>query len=104
LGNWAGVSNAGVAPALLRTSTTLSTCARSSPPLLQGFCTSLNWASNILIGATFPVMLSALGIAGSYLVFAAFCAFGAWFLAGRMVETKRQPVERIRAMMLGPKA
>ncbi len=68
---------------------------------LQAFCTSLNWSSNILIGATFPVMLSSLGIGGTYLVYAAFCAFSAAFMARRMVETNQLPVEHIRALLMG---
>ncbi|EFN59043.1 hypothetical protein CHLNCDRAFT_137750 [Chlorella variabilis] len=67
----------------------------------QAFCTSLNWSSNILIGATFPLMLSTLGIAGSYLVYAALCAFSAAFMARRMVETNQLPVEHIRALLMG---
>jgi hypothetical protein len=37
------------------------------PPasLLQAFCTSLNWGSNLVVGATFPAMLASLGIAGA---------------------------------------
>lgn len=31
---------------------------------LQAFCTSLNWASNLLVSATFPMLLVGLGIAG----------------------------------------
>lgn len=31
---------------------------------LQAFCTSLNWASNLLVSATFPMLLAGLGIAG----------------------------------------
>lgn len=67
----------------------------------QAFCTSLNWASNILIGAAFPLMLRALGIAGAYLVFATACAGAAAFFARRMVETRNRTVEAIRAELVG---
>lgn len=67
----------------------------------QAFCTSLNWSSNILIGACFPVMLSTLGIAGSYLVFAALCAASALFFHRNMVETKGQTVEAIHVLLVG---
>ncbi|KAL4859569.1 Plastidic glucose transporter 4 [Chlorella vulgaris] len=67
----------------------------------QAFCTSLNWSSNILIGACFPVMLSTLGIAGSYLVFAALCASSALFFHRHMVETKGQTVEAIHVLLVG---
>lgn len=113
-------------------------------PLAQAFCTALNWASNLLVSSTFPMMLAALGIAGtpllarcrevplhglapavvllaggsvelkraaflcpapwlagSYLFYAALNAVAAAFLARRMVETKQQPVERIRALLMG---
>lgn len=67
----------------------------------QAFCTSLNWASNLLVSATFPMLLVGLGIAGSYCVYAALNAVAALFLSKRMVETKQQPVERIRALLMG---
>jgi hypothetical protein len=82
----------------------LETCSPrvSAPPVpLQAFCTSLNWSSNILIGACFPVMLSTLGIAGSYLVFAALCAASALFFHRNMVETKGQTVEAIHVLLVG---
>lgn len=40
-------------------------------------------------------------LAGSYCVYAALNAVAALFLAKRMVETKQQPVERIRALLMG---
>jgi hypothetical protein len=67
----------------------------------QAFCTCLNWTSNLLVSATFPMLLAALGIAGSYCVYAVLNALAALFLAKRMVETKQQPVERIRALLMG---
>ena len=39
--------------------------------------------------------------AGSYCVYAALNAIVGLFLAKRMVETKQQPVERIRALLMG---
>ena len=36
-----------------------------APTHPQAFCTSLNWAGNLLVSATFPAMLAALGIAGA---------------------------------------
>ena len=35
------------------------------PPVPQAFCTSLNWGSNLAVGATVPAMLATLGIAGA---------------------------------------
>ena len=33
-------------------------------------CTSLNWASNLVVGLTFPAMLAGLHLGGAYLVYA----------------------------------
>ncbi|PSC75287.1 plastidic glucose transporter 4-like isoform [Micractinium conductrix] len=67
----------------------------------QALCTALNWSGNLLVSATFPAVLAVLGISGSYLVYAALNA-GAWmFMFRYMVETKQQPVERIRALLVG---
>ena len=33
-------------------------------------CTSLNWASNLIVGLTFPAMLAGLHLGGAYLVYA----------------------------------
>ncbi len=46
-------------------------------------------------------MLSSLGVGGTYLVYAALCAFSAAFMARRMVETNQLPVEHIRALLMG---
>ena len=45
--------------------------------------------------------LHCLSRAGSYLVYAVLNAAAAIFMAGHMVETKRQSVESIRALMMG---
>lgn len=37
---------------------------------LQSLCTCLNWTSNLAVGLSFPGMLRALGIPGSYAVYA----------------------------------
>ena len=36
-------------------------------------CTSLNWASNLIVGLTFPAMLAGLHLGGAYLVYAVSC-------------------------------
>eukprot|EP00887_Chlorella_sp_A99_P005345 scaffold1.g5345.t1 len=63
----------------------------------QAFCTSLNWAGTLAVGLSFPAMVSALGIAPSYLAYAALNAGGAAFVASRMVETKRKSLAQIQA-------
>jgi hypothetical protein len=45
--------------------------------------------------------LHCLSRAGSYLVYAVLNAAAAIFMAGHMVETKRQSVESIRELMMG---
>ncbi|KAL4430702.1 hypothetical protein ABPG75_005958 [Micractinium tetrahymenae] len=67
----------------------------------QAFCTSLNWLSNLVVGSTFPALLAALGIAGSYLVYAVLNVAAFLFLEARMVETKRRSADSIRAQLLG---
>mmetsp|Transcript_739 Transcript_739/g.2239 ORF Transcript_739/g.2239 Transcript_739/m.2239 type:complete len:477 (-) Transcript_739:334-1764(-) len=63
-------------------------------------CTSLNWVANLGVGLSFPIMLSTLGIGGSYLVYAllnfgctAFCIF-------LMIETKQQSLTFIRESLV----
>lgn len=42
-----------------------------------------------------------MGISGSYAVYCALNASGAWFLRRRMVETKQRRLEDIRAELVG---
>ena len=53
----------------------------------------------LLVGLTFPAELRALGIGGSYALFALLCAASAWFMHALMVETKGQPLERVRTLL-----
>ena len=61
-------------------------CA-GSMSALQALCTCLNWVSNLVVGLSFPAMLHALNIAGSYAVYAV--SYSCWgstsgtFAAGR---------------------
>lgn len=60
----------------------------------------LGWAPALQVGLSFPIMLSTLGIGGSYLVYAllnfgctAFCIF-------LMIETKQQSLTFIRESLV----
>ncbi|CAL5223439.1 g5955 [Coccomyxa viridis] len=63
-------------------------------------CTSLNWASNLVVGLTFPAMLAGLHLGGAYLVYAVIngaAVVFAWFV---MVETKKRSLAQIQAQLL----
>jgi len=57
--------------------------------------TSLNWACNVLIAQLFPLVVRAVGVAPTYLVFAAVNVCAAAFGALLMVETSRRPLHTI---------
>ena len=69
------------------------------PPAIKGpaqaVCTALNWAGNLVVGATFPAMLHLLGLGGSYLVYALLCAGSAYFCYKYMVETKKRSLRDV---------
>ena len=67
----------------------------------QAFCTSLNWASNLAVGLTFPAMLRALGIAGSYAVYCGLNLVGAALMQWKMVETKQRSLDEIQEELVG---
>ena len=61
----------------------------------QALCTALNWGGNLVVGATFPAMLSALGLGQSYLVYAVACSGAAVFCQRLMIETKQKSLAAV---------
>ncbi len=53
------------------------------------------WFANFLVGLLFPVMLSSIGLAGSFYIFAACCVFGLFFVHARVPETKGVQLEDV---------
>ncbi|MCP0888070.1 sugar porter family MFS transporter [Ligilactobacillus sp. WILCCON 0076] len=53
------------------------------------------WFANFLVGLFFPVMLSSLGLANSFYIFAACCILGIFFVHARIPETKGIKLEEI---------
>jgi hypothetical protein len=78
-------------------------CRATLPrPWPQAACTSLNWLSNLAVGLAFAPLLRALGLPGTYALFACTNAGAAAFIASRVVETKRQSLEQIQALLVPP--
>jgi len=60
-----------------------------------------NWGSNFLVALTFPVLLAALGGAGSFWLFAALGIVAWIFVYFRVPETKNRTLEEIEASFRG---
>ena len=60
-------------------------------------CSATNWAANMLVSLTFPTMLSAMGLANSFLFYAAICAICIWFTHTQFMETRGKSLEDIEA-------
>ncbi|MCF6161809.1 MULTISPECIES: sugar porter family MFS transporter [Furfurilactobacillus] len=60
-------------------------------------CAATNWAANMLVSLTFPTMLSAMGLANSFLFYAAICAICIWFTHTKFMETRGKSLEDIEA-------
>ena len=65
-------------------------------------CTCLNWVANLLVGLSFPAMLSGLGLGGAYLIYAAFNVGAVVFVGKLLVETKQQSLAQIQQRLLLP--
>ena len=60
-----------------------------------------NWGSNFLVALTFPVLLGALGGAGSFWLFAVLGIVACIFVYFRVPETKNRTLEEIEASFRG---
>lgn len=62
--------------------------------------TSINWVATFLVGLSFPIMLRALKVGGSYLVYAVLNVLAFVFCWFYMVETKQQSLAHIQKLLL----
>ena len=67
---------------------------------VSSIATALNWAANLAVGMSFPVMIASLGIGGSYLIYGLINVACMLFCLLLMVETKRRPIHEIEDMLL----
>lgn len=66
----------------------------------QAACTSLSWVANLMVGLSFPAMLSGLGIGGAYLFYVALNVAAVAFVATYMVETKQRSLANIKKELI----
>eukprot|EP01026_Neomeris_dumetosa_P044342 TRINITY_DN3730_c0_g1_i12.p7 TRINITY_DN3730_c0_g1~~TRINITY_DN3730_c0_g1_i12.p7 ORF type:complete len:102 (-),score=15.52 TRINITY_DN3730_c0_g1_i12:1016-1285(-) len=62
--------------------------------------TCMNWMFSIVIIASFPLLLGAIGTSGSYGIYAIFNVVSFVYLVFFMVETKQIPIEEIEKKLL----
>ena len=53
------------------------------------------WMTNFFIGFLFPIAISAIGLSGTFLVFAVIGVFSIWFMNKYLPETKGYTLEQI---------
>lgn len=61
----------------------------------MGVCVFALWVINFLIGLFFPVLVSQIGISGTFFIFVALGAAGLVFLKVYMPETKGKSLEEL---------
>ena len=62
-------------------------------------CTALNYLANTIVGATFLPMISAVGLKGTYALYAAMCVGGYAFVDRLVFETKGLKLEEVEELM-----
>jgi len=60
----------------------------------MSFATAAHWVANVVVGLTFPFMVSGIGVGGTYLLYAGVNLAGAAFACFHMVESKRKTLQR----------
>ncbi|XP_040376595.1 monosaccharide-sensing protein 2-like [Oryza brachyantha] len=74
-------------------------CAEIFPTRVRGLCIAICslafWLADIAVTYSLPVMLSSLGLAGVFAIYAAVCCVALAFVALRVPETKGLPLEVI---------
>uniref|UniRef100_A0A0D9VN42 Major facilitator superfamily (MFS) profile domain-containing protein n=1 Tax=Leersia perrieri TaxID=77586 RepID=A0A0D9VN42_9ORYZ len=74
-------------------------CAEIFPTRVRGLCIAIcslaYWLADIAVTYTLPIMLSSLGLAGVFAIYAAVCCVALVFVALRVPETKGLPLEVI---------
>lgn len=54
------------------------------------------WASNFAITMTFPILLTGIGLAGAYGIYAGFAALSVWFVLAKVHETRGLELEQMQ--------
>lgn len=67
----------------------------------QALGTGLSWVGNVLVGTTFPAMVRAFGLGGSYGFYSIACFAATVYCARLMVETKRRRLAVVHAQLMG---
>ena len=62
-----------------------------------GLAAASNWLGNLLVGSTFPILLSKAGVTGSYGLYAVLNVVCFLFVRSRVVETAGRPLAEARA-------
>lgn len=74
-------------------------CAEIFPTSVRGVCIAICaltfWAGDIIVTYTLPVMLTAIGLAGVFGIYAVVCVFAFIFVFLKVPETKGMPLEVI---------
>ncbi|WP_370453170.1 sugar porter family MFS transporter [Oceanobacillus sp. CFH 90083] len=65
--------------------------------LTMGISVFCLWMTNFFIGFLFPIAISAIGLSGTFLVFAVIGVFSIWFMNKYLPETKGYTLEQIEA-------
>jgi len=69
---------------------------------LAALATALTWVVNLVVVFTFPLMLNTIGVAASYMVYAALNVGGVAFIYFLLIETKCQSMEEIVRKLVLP--
>lgn len=74
-------------------------CAEIFPTRVRGFCIAICslvfWICDIIVTYTLPVLLSSIGLAGVFGIYAVVCVISWIFVFLRVPETKGMPLEVI---------
>ncbi|GMH38591.1 hypothetical protein BSKO_06475 [Bryopsis sp. KO-2023] len=67
---------------------------------VAGFATGLSWVACLIIGLTFPIMLKAMSLFGTYLAYGLLNVLGFAFVYVLMIETKQQTLQGIVSKLM----
>ncbi|KAK9285329.1 hypothetical protein L1049_024520 [Liquidambar formosana] len=74
-------------------------CAEIFPTRVRGLCIAIcaltYWVGNIIVTYSFPVMLTSIGLAGVFSIYAVVCIISWFFIFLKVPETKGMPLEVI---------
>ncbi|HEU4656891.1 MAG TPA: MFS transporter [Capillimicrobium sp.] len=64
--------------------------------------TASNWLANFAVAQTFPLLLSAIGSAATFWIYAGLGVLAIWFALALVPETKDRTLEELEAELVGP--